>query len=68
MSEQVSKAIGYLVLFLLVLGIVLWVVPWAFFSSIHQVFGVEVEHGFTNYVLFWVLKVIVFSPVRIERK
>jgi hypothetical protein len=72
MEETVSTsrnhAIGYLVLALLILGIGLWFVPWAFYSIIFQVFGVSVEHTFVNYFYFWVLKLFVFGTANFRRE
>lgn len=68
MSTPRSQAIGYLVLVLLLLGIGLWFVPWAFYSIIFQVFGVSVEHTFVNYFYFWVLKAFVFGNINHRRE
>jgi magnesium-transporting ATPase (P-type) len=53
--ESLSEAIGWLVLLLIVLGFVLWFVPFISFWAIRTLFNYHIEMSFINALAFWVL-------------
>lgn len=65
-TNDTFTAIGFVVLALLLMGLYLSLVPWAFYSAVNIVFGAGVEHGFWHYFLFWVMRFTIAAGINIR--
>lgn len=60
---SVANGIGWLVLLVLLVGVLLWFVPFVAFWAINQLFGYRIEMSFLNVVAFWTLTQVMHSRI-----